>query len=146
MNRLKLIFHISTFISFVLMGIFIIYFFYSRLYPFMVIEVINPNAIRLTKTTVKSGDQIGLIFNYCKYMQIRSKITKNLINNDVVYTLVGNRASRPIPIGCHRVILDHTIPKGLSGKAIIKIYSSYQINTFRFVNYEWQTQEFTITK
>lgn len=116
MNKLKLIFHISTFLSFVLMGAFIIYFFYSRLYPFNVIDVINPTSIKVTKSTVRSGEDIGLIFNYCKHLNIRSKITKNLILNEIVYTLVGNRPSRPVPMGCHRVILIHTIPKHLEGK------------------------------
>ena len=144
MSKFHISFVITSMIGIALTCLFMFYFFFSILYPFKVIDVVNGDNIRLTKTKVVSGEEVGLIFNYCKYMPLRSSVIKNLINNDTVIILASNGKPRPVPLGCNRVILPHTIPKGLEGKAHIKIYSSYQVNLFRTINYEWRTQGFEI--
>lgn len=120
------------------------YFFFSILYPFKVIDVVEPYNIKLTKTKVVSGEDVGLIFNYCKYMDIKSKTIKNLINNDIVITLAPMKTPILLTTGCSRIVLPHTIPKGLEGDAYIKIQASYRVNIFRTINYEWRTQGFEI--
>lgn len=113
-------------------------------YPYKVIDVKNGHSLDVVPSAIKSGGTVGVVFDYCKYINIRSSVVKNMVVNDIVYTLAKDTTIRPIPTGCHKVVLNHIIPEGLNGIARIHIYASYQINPFRVINYEWKTKEFMI--
>lgn len=116
---------------------------YLLFYPYNVLTVKNPTSLPVDRQIVQAGEDIGLVFDYKKPMNLSPIVKKQVICDEVPITLGGNRR---IPTGEGVIILKHKIPEQTpsSKSCIIYIFLDYQVNPIRVIHYEFISKPFQV--
>lgn len=113
------------------------------LYPYKTIEFNRPlGLIQNEDKTVKRGDRIRYLIDYCKYTNIMPEITKFFIDGVVYETpkTVGVASK-----GCGLQISDAYVPKAIpEGTYSLKIVATYKVNPIRTIKIVSQTEPFVV--
>lgn len=119
------------------------YIIYLLFYPYNVLTVKNPTRLPVDKQVILAGEEVGLVFDYKKTMNISPSVKKQVICDEVPIILGGNRR---IPTGQGIVILKHKIPEQTpsSELCVIYIFLDYQVNPIRVIHYEFTSEPFKV--
>lgn len=133
---------IGIYILLLLAIILLSYTLFSLLYPFNVAEIKN-NPVPTDKQFYYPGERIIYTLDSCVYIGGPTVITKSFID-DIVYILPSINVNQYK--GCRKETISSTIiPHNLPpGKYHLLFRAEHEINTFRQVTIEWQTQEFEV--
>lgn len=116
------------------------YYLYCMYYPYKVIDVQNVTIAE----KMKVGDALDYTLTYCKYIDISPIVYRKLVDG-VIYTL--NNSPARIPTGCNSVIINAGhVPNVPTGVYTLRLTSVYQVNAFREVVVDSETNEFTIAE
>jgi len=121
-------------------------------YPFKVIEV-SPEPYLLESTEVVAGESIKYHIDYCRYTDVDSNVTHELISGinrtRIPEGEVTNIQSDGLRLreGCGAIVKEVYIPERIApGEYVLRETVSYQINPLQLAVFEFETEEFTVTK
>lgn len=120
---------------------FIILSCYWQWYSYHIVDVGVP--IKIITLNIKSGDSLRYEVDYCKYMNLSSKVTRTLIGKEEnVYLSSGETNA---PLGCSKKERSISIPESVAkGSYLLKICNSYQPNPVRVITYCWESETFLV--
>lgn len=136
----------AGFAAILLAALFALYFFYLIFWPIKVVEIKSPMDLPVKDKTLTVKDIIAFEYDYCKHIDSRPRVVKEIIsqNNVITVSPIGSDVPQLRP-GCGKVIIYHEIPDFTPpGKYRLYIFASYPVNQFRNIDYTFRTQEFTI--
>lgn len=118
---------------------FFAYWVYCLTYPYKIVDIYSATTIG---ENLIVGQPLTYKVKYCKYMDISPTVYRELVDG-VIYSL--NATSARTPMGCNEVIMyAGYVPDVASGKYVLKMKNVYQVNPFREIIVEFQTNKFTI--
>lgn len=126
-----------------LASLFLLYTFYLLFYPFQVITY-KDDVLPVEKHTLKPGDPIPLIINYCKVADYDANLNGQIESAKDVFPLPPT--TKALPVGCHKVtyegfyVPEYTIP----GKYVLRYEVTYHINQLRTTTYHHMSQQFEV--
>ena len=116
---------------------------YLLLWPQHIIEQKNPLGIE--NKIVKRGENVILVFNFCKYKEYPSQVSFFLVDNTpfALRTIDGN-----LPMGCrtgmkYPILIPQTV---VPGEYWIREAVTYHINGLRDDHYFFETEKFIVTE
>lgn len=118
------------------------YIIFSIFYPFNV-AVIKNDPAPTDKSQYYPGDRLIYTLESCVYIDGPTIITKSFVN-DIVYILPEKHVNQYT--GCRTedissTVIPHNLPPG---KYHLLFRAEHEINSFRQVTIEWETQEFEV--
>lgn len=141
-DKFKTLIYYFSITAIIIVHVIGIWLLFLSIFPIRVFEVKNPTNIQVDRERYMAGDEILLTFDYCKYVDVRPTVRKELINDTIILL---SSEGRQLLTGCHTVKVPHVIPlNSPSGIYNIHIFLEYRVNLIRTVNYELWTEEFTI--
>jgi hypothetical protein len=115
-------------------------FIFWLVYPYKVIDFKSV----VVKSSYKQGDVFSMKIEYCKYMPLPTKMTRQFLNG-VIYTLNDNVTANS-PVGCKtNESRDIKIPSELpAGKYTYRQTMEYQVNPIRRIIVVFETDKFEV--
>jgi hypothetical protein len=139
----KLLNYISYFVLIITFGI-IITAGYWLLYPYNPIAF-NNLPFKVVNKTVKTGDTLIYIVDYCKYNTLIPDARKTFVDQ-IIYSIPAEAALAK-ETGCHIINIQINVPTNLPpGSYVLKITYYYQVNPIRTVDVSVQTEQFNVIK
>ncbi len=140
---MKTIFNYLSFAILIGAFIFLLVFGYWAFYPYKVLEFKDPKFPIVSKT-VKSGESINFVTNYCKLLDFSSTTTRAFVDSVIYYTLP---ITSNIKLGCNSTVVNVPVPLALSpGKYYIQNVYEYKVNPIRTIVTTHFTEEFEVIK
>lgn len=133
--------HWLTYVTFSLTMALIIVVVYYMFFPIKVMEVSNA-PFPVVNKTVRAGGTLQHIVEYCKYVEMPSDSSRQLVNG-LIYTMAT--VTNDNPIGCHTVTSITLIPQELPpGTYRLRITKTYHLNPIRDFTITNETEEFNV--
>lgn len=125
-------------------SIFTIYMVYLLFWPFQTVDVKSPCAV--VTPVVQAGERVYYEVTYTKYANRSCIITKQLVNDTIIYYPM--QASNVIStLGNVSKVISEKIPDYASpGKYKLFVTANYHISPFRNITKRWETEEFEVVK
>ena len=135
--------YISLTISFIIVGVAM----YWLFYPYKLF-VYNTSPMKVINTTVKIGEDLRYIADYCKYTsKIPTSVKRQLVGGYAYDLPVSTSSNFPQGCGKIEVAIPMYLPISMrTGKYRIKVTGEYQANPLRTWGYEVYTEEFNLIK
>jgi hypothetical protein len=114
-------------------------------YPYKLIDFKNsPFPVLNENLTVKSGDRMSYLIDYCKYTDEMPRVIKYFVDGVV---LEINTVDGVLEKGCHKTVLDVYIPRAIAASSYsVKIVATFKPNPIREIKYVTKTLNFTVVK
>lgn len=138
-QKINWVYYVSMAILFAafFMGLVILAFLF---FPFKVTDVRTP--YKILTPTVKQGDSLVYVVDYCKYLDLTATVTRALIDGSVVLLPEENIH---LPVGCHQFNIKIPISKNVApGKYKLIGNLTFELNVFRKINTAFETENFTV--
>jgi len=140
---MKKLLHWSTWLGIITSWCIIVVVVFWEIFPYNIIMFTAPTFPVMNKT-VKQGEMVKFVSNYCKFTDISADVSRIFKNEILFYTppTVGN-----IKKGCSNVTVAVTVPSELpSGSYVIENVYQYRVNPIRTVIVRHDTDEFRVVE
>lgn len=115
---------------------------YWAFYPYKTV-VINNSPYPTEKTEYKAGETVKYTVDYCKFVDMPSKLSKTLVG--ATYYVAPTQLSNASGVGCNVITSSFKLPQDVNtGVHKIEIVSEFQVNPDRMIHVDSETQEFDI--
>ena len=112
------------------------------IYPYKVIEI---KSLEVLTPNVKAGELFRWRVDFCKYMNLKAKTVRKVLDQKNVVWLTIEQETQFAP-GCSNTVVDIKIPEDVPpGTYRIKSETLYQINPFRVETLNLDIPEFQVT-
>lgn len=124
------------------MGVFA----YWKTAPYKVFELKQYKADVEPDPVIGNGkESLTVSFDYCKYTPLQAQVTRTLIGSRISIDLPVDHQTK-LPVGCGKANRAFLIPKiNNTGTYHIHYHVIYKVNPVRFVDVDYDTQDFEIT-
>ena len=136
----KISFYFSM-IVILLANLLLLYVFYLAFYPFIPVEL-NKDPFVVVNKKVVAGENVQIILDFTKNMDVKPEITYYLVDGSVVEL---RRAGISRPVGRQITMAELKIPKGTASNTYhLQVDLIYKVNLFQTKYYSWESQEFNV--